>query len=344
MSNGSDLDAGEWESSEPERGTGSASVANSPASIVCQAGHTALPERQPDCEPQAPQSSSGESLLDLDSRPKEDTSDQGSMWKKAVPGPECPLSLSKLGRSDASSKSLQCLVMASLLAGHQVSTEEAVLADSAIKLTDEVQQGPTYLVSDMSGHEDWTGGCGVDTAGMDECPICNELYRSVGTHRAAWLNCDHTLCEDCLSKMVRRAADPSRVRCPICRQRTPLLHWEIRRMQEETVSCGAVTVTGENLSDLFIDSMPSTTMTSSPGYRFCAALERQLRARAESEVVCGCLQRPRWLALALRRAQYRHRYCYMALLLVLGATELCLLLLVFLPVAILVLLFTLVGR
>lgn len=341
MSNGSALDTGERESSEPERWTAGASVPNSPA---CQTVHPPLPDRQSDCGPQAPRSSSGGSLPDLDRRPKEDTSDQGSMWQEAVPGPECPLSLSKLGHPDSSSKSPQCLVMASLLAGPHVSTEEAEPADSAIKLTDEVQQGPTYLVSGMSGHEDWTGECGGDKAEMDECPICNELYRSVGMHQAALLNCDHTLCEDCLEKMVRRAADPSRVQCPLCRQRTPLLRWEIRRMQEEAVSCGAVTVTGGNLGDPFIDSAPSSTMTSSAGYRFCTALERQLRARAESEVVCGCFRRPRCLARALRRAQRRDRYCYMALLLALGATELGLLLLVFLPVGILVLLFTLVGR
>lgn len=341
MGNGSDLDTGEWESSEPVRGTADA---NSPASEVCQTDHPPLPERQPDCGPQAAQSSPGGSLPDLDSWPKEDTSDQESMWQETVPGLECPLSLSKLGHPDSSSKSLQCLVMASLLAEPHVLTVEAELADSAIKLTDEVQQGPTYLVSGMSGHEDWAGGCGDDNTEMDECPICNELYRSVGKHRAALLNCDHTLCEDCLSKMVCRAADPSRVQCPLCRQRTPLLRWEICRMQEETVTCGAVTVTGGNLSDPFIDSVSSTTMTSSPGYRFCTALERQLRARAESDVVCGCFRRPRWLARALRRAQRRHHFCYMALLLVLGATELGLLLLVFLPVVILVLLFTLVGR
>lgn len=344
MSNGSDLDVGEWESSEPERGTAGAFEANSPASEVCQASHPPLHEKQPDCGLKVLHSSFGRSLPDLDSQPKEDTSDQRSMWQETVPSLECPLSLTKVGRSDASSKSLQCLVTASLLAGHHVSTEEAEPADSAIKLTDEVQQGPTYLVSDMSGHEDWSGGCGNDNAEMDECPICTELYRSVGAHRAAWLNCDHTLCEDCLSKMVSRAADQSRVRCPVCRQRTPLLRWEIQRMQEETVSSGAVMVTGVNHSDLFIDSVPSTTMALSPGYRFCAALERQLRARAESEVVCGCFQHPRWLARTLRWAQCRHHYCYMALLLALGATELSLLLLVFLPVVILVLLFTLVGR
>ena len=316
-------------------GAAGASAAESPASEVCQTVHPPLPERQTYCK--ASQASSGASHPDLDSRPKEDTSDQRSLWQ-GVGSRECPLLTVKLGHPDASSQSLQCLVTASLLSGCHISTEDAEPVESSIKLTDEVHQSPVYLVSGMSGEENWVGGCDGDDVQTDECPVCNELYRSTAKHRAALLNCDHTLCEDCLSKMARRAADPSRVQCPLCRQRTPLLRWEIRRMQEETMSHGAV-MAAADLTDPFLGSSSSPPSSS----RFCTALEWHLRARAESEVVCGCFRRPRWLSRALGRSRRCH-CCYMALLLALGTAELCLLLLVFLPVVTLVLLVTLVGR
>uniref|UniRef100_A0A674AFU5 E3 ubiquitin-protein ligase RNF182 n=1 Tax=Salmo trutta TaxID=8032 RepID=A0A674AFU5_SALTR len=79
-----------------------------------------------------------------------------------------------------------------------------------------------------------------DNLGDNECPICSELYDSQGDHRMALLNCDHTLCHCCLATILKRAADSSRVQCPLCRQKTPLLHWEIQRMQEDMIASLAV--------------------------------------------------------------------------------------------------------
>ncbi|XP_072815108.1 ring finger protein-like, partial [Vicugna pacos] len=68
----------------------------------------------------------------------------------------------------------------------------------------------------------------------EECPVCTEPYRS-GEHQLALLNCGHSLCAGCLHRLLGAApsADLGRVRCPLCRQKTPMLEWEICRLQEE---------------------------------------------------------------------------------------------------------------
>ncbi|XP_037351276.1 ring finger protein-like [Talpa occidentalis] len=71
-------------------------------------------------------------------------------------------------------------------------------------------------------------------AAGEECPICTEPY-GPGAHRLALLNCGHGLCEGCLRRLLGTApsVDLGRVRCPLCRQKTPVLEWEICRLQEE---------------------------------------------------------------------------------------------------------------
>ncbi|XP_073908756.1 ring finger protein-like [Castor canadensis] len=70
--------------------------------------------------------------------------------------------------------------------------------------------------------------------GEEECPICTEPYRP-GEHQRILLNCGHSLCVGCLHQLLGMApcADLGRVRCPLCRQKTPMLEWEICRLQEE---------------------------------------------------------------------------------------------------------------
>ncbi|XP_058271587.1 E3 ubiquitin-protein ligase RNF186-like [Hemibagrus wyckioides] len=163
---------------------------------------------------------------------------------------------------------------------------------------------------------------------VDECPICTEPYHSKGDHSVVLLNCDHTVCQRCLAVMLKRAADCSRVQCPLCRQKTPLLQWQIYRLQEDITFC---------------TSPPSLTPQSEPevGSGFCSTLEQCLLGRAETARVCGCFEYPRGLVQAIRGMQRRCRCCYVALLVMLYMVELSFLMLVFLPVLVLVLLFTL---
>lgn len=68
----------------------------------------------------------------------------------------------------------------------------------------------------------------------EECPICTEPY-GTGERRLVLLNCGHGLCSGCLHQLLGTApsADLGRVRCPLCRQKTPMLEWEICQLQEE---------------------------------------------------------------------------------------------------------------
>lgn len=165
---------------------------------------------------------------------------------------------------------------------------------------------------------------------VDECPICTEPYRSQGDHSVALLNCEHTVCQHCLAVMLKRAADCSRVQCPLCRQKTPLLQWQIYRLQEDITSCTHLPA----LSVLMPQSEPEIAT------EFCSTLEQCLQVRAETARVCGCFEHPPGLIQAIRRMQRRSRCCYVTLLLMLYIVELSFLMLVFLPVLVLVLLFT----
>nr|XP_039317292.1 RING finger protein 224-like isoform X1 [Saimiri boliviensis boliviensis] len=70
--------------------------------------------------------------------------------------------------------------------------------------------------------------------GEEECPICTEPY-GPREHRLALLNCRHGLCVGCLCRLRGSApsSDLGWVRCPLCRQKTPMLEWEICQLQEE---------------------------------------------------------------------------------------------------------------
>ncbi|XP_045878948.1 ring finger protein-like [Meles meles] len=70
--------------------------------------------------------------------------------------------------------------------------------------------------------------------GEEECPICTEPY-GPGEHRLALLNCGHGLCVGCLHHLLGTAPSASlgQACCPLCRQKTPMLEWEIWRLQEE---------------------------------------------------------------------------------------------------------------
>lgn len=68
----------------------------------------------------------------------------------------------------------------------------------------------------------------------EECPICAEPY-GPSEHHLTLLNCGHSLCVGCLHQLLGMTprADLGRVCCPLCRQKTPMLEWEICQLQEE---------------------------------------------------------------------------------------------------------------
>ncbi|XP_043772063.1 LOW QUALITY PROTEIN: uncharacterized protein LOC122702551, partial [Cervus elaphus] len=66
----------------------------------------------------------------------------------------------------------------------------------------------------------------------EECPVCMEPCGPA--HRLALLNCGHGLCTGCLHRLLATTpGDLGRVCCPLCRQKTPMLEWEICQLQEE---------------------------------------------------------------------------------------------------------------
>ncbi|KAH1179445.1 hypothetical protein KIL84_022028 [Mauremys mutica] len=176
----------------------------------------------------------------------------------------------------------------------------------------------------------------------EECPICTEPYDS-GRHTRALLNCRHVLCSDCLHAIMDRAgaADIGRVRCPICRQKTPMLEWEICKLQEELLLLHTQPAPASPLAL----PMPPPLPPRRPG--LCGALEHHFQVRFHTSRMFGCLpcvRYPLCLVSGLGSLQRHCRCCYLLSLAALLAAETLSLLLIFLPIVLLVLLFLILDK
>lgn len=173
-----------------------------------------------------------------------------------------------------------------------------------------------------------------------ECPICTEPY-DPNLRKPALLNCGHVLCGRCLHTIMEVAttADIGRVRCPICRQKTPMMEWEICKLQEEL---------------LLLHSEPSPVLTPPaldvlPVRRsgLWGSLEHHFQVRFHTTRMIGflpCFHYPPCLISGLARLERRCRWCYRLALVALLVAEMLSLMLVFLPIVLLLLLFLILDR
>ncbi|XP_053138679.1 ring finger protein-like [Hemicordylus capensis] len=176
-----------------------------------------------------------------------------------------------------------------------------------------------------------------------ECPICTELYDR-DRHRPALLNCSHVLCGQCLRAIMEAAsaADIGRVRCPICRQKTPMMEWEICKLQEELLLLGSEP--GGQAS-----AAPAPAFQPLPARRpgLWGRLEHHFQVRFHTTRLVGflpCLRYPPCLIRGLQRLESRCRCLYLSLLLLLLLAEMLSLLLVFFPIALLLFIFLILER
>ncbi|XP_078018143.1 uncharacterized protein LOC144458741 [Epinephelus lanceolatus] len=188
---------------------------------------------------------------------------------------------------------------------HQDSRDENHKADTqtATDGTDRKTSVPQEL--ELAGRDE--PGCSGSVRSLcsdssrHECPICSERFTSQGDHRVTLLNCNHELCHHCVAGIMKRAKDQGRLRCPFCRQTTPLAQWEIRRLQEELYSNSFY----EPGPPLILNPVPE--LQSVPVSQFCCfAVEGQLETHTH---ICGCcpsctvrglrLMRPHSLCLSM---------------------------------------------
>ncbi|KAM6316016.1 ring finger protein-like [Podargus strigoides] len=184
--------------------------------------------------------------------------------------------------------------------------------------------------------------CHVLAGSEDECPICTEPYDEQW-HKPALLNCNHGLCRACLRAIMDTAAGTEfgRVRCPICRQKTPMLEWEICKLQEELLLLHAQPGSPGALATLRPPALPPRR----PG--LAGALEHRFQVRFHTSRMFGCLpcvRYPPCLIRGLGRLERRCRCCYLLLLALLLAAEMLSLLLIFLPIVLMVLLFLILDK
>ncbi|XP_071430558.1 ring finger protein-like [Pithys albifrons albifrons] len=184
--------------------------------------------------------------------------------------------------------------------------------------------------------------CPVPAGSEDECPICTEPYDEQ-RHKPALLNCSHGLCQACLRAIMDTAhgAEFGRVRCPICRQKTPMLEWEICKLQEELLLLHAQPAPPGTLATPRPPALPPRR----PG--LAGALEHRFQVRFHTSRMFGCLpcvRYPPCLIRGLARLQRRCRCCHLLLLALLLAAEMLSLLLIFLPILLMVILFLILDK
>lgn len=184
--------------------------------------------------------------------------------------------------------------------------------------------------------------CHTPVGGEDECPICTEPYDDQ-RHKPALLNCNHGLCRACLRAIMDTAASAEfgRVRCPICRQKTPMLEWEICKLQEELLLLHAQ----PSPTSALAAPRPPVLPPRRPG--LTGALEHHFQVRFHTSRMFGCLpcvRYPPCLIRGLGRLERRCRCCYLLLLALLLVAELFSLLLIFLPIVLMVLLFLILDK
>ncbi|OCT65176.1 E3 ubiquitin-protein ligase rnf8-A-like [Xenopus laevis] len=164
-----------------------------------------------------------------------------------------------------------------------------------------------------------------------ECPICTEPYNGT-SHKQSFLNCNHTFCNNCIKTIIENAsrAEIGRVVCPICRQRTPTMQWEILKMQEQMMD----NVTPQ-IQQFQVAQEPPTR---GPG--LCWALEYRFQKRFYTTRMfpfAPCCRYPVRCISGLRKLERRNRCLYRCLLGLLFLMEIMSFFVIFLPIIILIL-------
>ncbi|XP_073496618.1 ring finger protein-like [Phyllobates terribilis] len=168
-----------------------------------------------------------------------------------------------------------------------------------------------------------------------ECLICTELYDTT-KHKQSLLNCNHVFCDNCIKTMVHTAnrANLCRVTCPICRQTTPMLEWEVRKMQEQMMESGGVCAQQ--------DYVPPQPLVRRPG--LCGALEYRFHSRIQTGrlfLFPPCIRNPHRLMSRLTWLEHRCRCLYLFALVILLFAEFFCFTFLFLPILIFILMIVL---
>ncbi|KAM4697182.1 ring finger protein-like, partial [Rhinophrynus dorsalis] len=164
-----------------------------------------------------------------------------------------------------------------------------------------------------------------------ECPICTELYDSYN-HKQSFLNCKHMLCRYCIKTIMDKSnqANMGRLTCPICRQKTPMLQWEICKLQDQLMDSG-----GTQIQQVEI---PPEPLVRRPG--LCGALEYRFQKRFYTTrmfTFAPCFRYPVRFINLLHGLERRCRCLYLCVLAFLLCVETVCFFVVFLPIVILVL-------
>ncbi|XP_053247710.1 ring finger protein-like [Podarcis raffonei] len=174
-----------------------------------------------------------------------------------------------------------------------------------------------------------------------ECPICTEFYDG-DVHRPSRLNCGHELCARCLGAVLEAsgAAEIGRARCPLCRQKTPVMEWEIRKLQEEMLLLESPQESAAGRAEF--EPLPERR----PGAwgRLEHRFQMRFRASRPEHGALPCLRYPLGMVQALERLERRSRWLYRLVLLGLLAAETLSLLVFFLPLLVVFLLFAILER
>ncbi|XP_075294870.1 E3 ubiquitin-protein ligase RNF182-like [Opisthocomus hoazin] len=92
----------------------------------------------------------------------------------------------------------------------------------------------------MARQDGERGAAGPATPGL-ECEICCGRFDGRG-RRPKRLRCGHRLCARCLRRMVALGdVSPRQLRCPFCRQRSPVPGGDVQRLQDDAEALALLT-------------------------------------------------------------------------------------------------------
>ncbi|XP_069842512.1 ring finger protein-like [Dendropsophus ebraccatus] len=167
-----------------------------------------------------------------------------------------------------------------------------------------------------------------------ECPICTEPYDTT-RHKQSLLNCNHIFCDNCIKTMINTAnrVNVCRLTCPMCRQTTPMLEWEVRRMQEQMMESGGVCVQEER-----VPALPPLVRR----HGLCGSLEYRFYKRFHTgRLFPPCIRNPQRLLERMVRLRHRCRCMYFVALVFLLFAEFFCFAFLFLPILVFILMIVL---
>lgn len=117
-----------------------------------------------------------------------------------------------------------------------------------------------------------------------ECKICYN-YFDLDRHTPKLLSCSHTFCQECLDILHSREGRGWRIGCPVCRHKTPVPEYQVRKLPDNTVLCEALPLKTQEFvnSDVLVPGAVVSSAVSTDNNGSC-----QTCKQVAFMTICAC--------------------------------------------------------